>query len=240
MYEVDQSKVAVLNEGYVKLVEFYGSDKAIVEAARMSTAKGFIGWGTPDEKGDEKLLQYLYDNKHATPFEMAGAVFEVQAPIMVFREWHRHRTQGFNEMSARYVQMPDLHYLPPRERLVAQSKTNKQGSDESIPLPDNVIDWFLDTFEKDQKLLYQHYEEALARGVPRELARINTPVSRYSRMRCVANLRNWMGFLHLRTAPNAQQEIRVYAKVIEQLLSDVFPRSMLLFKGMPPYVEPTA
>lgn len=117
-------KIAVLDHGYVALVETWGSDERIVEAARMSTGKGFQGWGgnwqclglhrhQPSDRyqtvagsgceycgaaieikqGDEKLLKYLMDNRHETPFEMAGMIVEVQAPIMVFREWHRHRTQ---------------------------------------------------------------------------------------------------------------------------------------------------
>src|SRR5213595_1562338 len=79
----------------------------------MSTNKGFQGWDT-----DEKLLSYLYKNQHATPFEMAGLVIEVKAPIFVFREWHRHRTQSYNEMSARYVPLPDENYKPTVERIV--------------------------------------------------------------------------------------------------------------------------
>jgi thymidylate synthase (FAD) len=77
--------------------------------------------------GDEKLLAFLWDNKHATPFEMAGAIIEVQAPIFVFREWHRHRTQSYNEMSARYTPLPDVNYIPTVERLLMNSKTNKQA-----------------------------------------------------------------------------------------------------------------
>lgn len=119
-------EVKVLDHGYVKLVESWGSDERIIEAARQSTSGGFKGWGPltcpgckdspiagsvfqkmfiddgmgtevecPTCKGkgelagDEKLLRYLYRNKHMTPFEMAGLVIEVQAPIFVFREWHR-------------------------------------------------------------------------------------------------------------------------------------------------------
>lgn len=85
--------IQVLNDGYVKLIESWGSDQSIIEAARMSTGKGFNGWGTPETPGDEKLLRYLYTHKHSTPFEMAGLTVEVKAPIFVFREWHRHRTQ---------------------------------------------------------------------------------------------------------------------------------------------------
>ena len=92
----------VLDHGFVTLIESWGSDERIIEAARMSTQKGFEGWGPKEDgsAGDEKLLGYLYRNNHATPFEMGGAVIEVQAPIFIFREWHRHRTQSYNEMSA--------------------------------------------------------------------------------------------------------------------------------------------
>ena len=109
-------RVELLDHGYLSLVETWGSDERIVEAARMSTGKGFLGWGTADAPGDEKLLKFLSDNAHATPFEMAGLIVEVQAPIMVFREWHRHRTQSYNEMSARYTPLPDVNYLPSVER----------------------------------------------------------------------------------------------------------------------------
>lgn len=85
--------IKVLDHGYIRLIETWGSDERIIEAARMSTNKGFLGWGTPEKPGDEKLLNYLWTHKHATPFEMAGLIIEIQAPIFVFREWHRHRTQ---------------------------------------------------------------------------------------------------------------------------------------------------
>src|SRR6185369_15364426 len=76
---------------------------------------------TYSKPGDEKLLRFLWENKHHTPFEMAGAIFEVQAPIFVFREWHRHRTQSYNEMSARYVPLPDVNYIPSVDRLMIGS-----------------------------------------------------------------------------------------------------------------------
>src|SRR3954465_12760186 len=107
----------VLDSGYVNFVEAWGSDERIVEAARMSTAKGFQGWGTSEAPGDEKLLRFLWEHKHATPFEMAGMVIEVQHAFFVFREWHRHRTQSFNELSARYTALPDLFYVPSLERM---------------------------------------------------------------------------------------------------------------------------
>jgi thymidylate synthase (FAD) len=156
---VMQTKTNLLDHGYVKLVECWGSDERIIESARMSTAKGFLGWGPkcvhcdsdgglcPDryglgsakqwcedcqrdvetKPGDEKLLKYLWDHQHSTPFEMAGFTVEVKAPIMVFREWHRHRTQSFSEMSARYVPLPDENYLPSIHRLMLSSTANRQA-----------------------------------------------------------------------------------------------------------------
>lgn len=494
-----------MNHGYVKLIESWGSDERIIEAARMSTNKGFLGWGTPEKPGDEKLLAYLWKNKHATPFEMAGATMEIQAPILVFREWHRHRTQclagdtkiccvtptgvtftrtikeifdlkyggvidnaparhkngksktggqayctarrrkhpwrvrvlpncqnrmlrvldeatglfhvsrmaecweagvkpvfkvtagkfsvvasaehpfltkrgwvkvkrlrtgdfiarlgvvanrerpipeslrsaigfwtsrmrcrllppgpevpcyvcktkfpvddleldhvvpvladlklaldetnlkpackachraktnleqpcregttrrgvrwarvdklpepagevmtydlevegehhnyvandmvvhnSYSELSARYTQMPDLHYLPELSRIQAQSK-NKQGSEGE--LAPGIAEEFLRRAEEDQKRVYENYQWALDQGISREIARLNTPVSRYSRMRASANLRNWLGFLTLRMASNAQLEIRECANQVGEIIADKFPRTWALFRG---------
>ena len=96
----------------------------------MSTSGGFVSWDPyPDHpKGDAGLLTYLYREGHHTPFEMCELLLEVQLPIFVMREFVRHRTLSFNELSARYTQMPNLHYVPPLDRMVQQSKTNKQGS----------------------------------------------------------------------------------------------------------------
>lgn len=228
-------KVEVLDHGYVSLVETWGADERIIEAARMSTNKGFQGWGpTQDGKpGDEKLLRYLWEHKHATPFEMAGAIIEVQLPIFVAREWHRHRTQSYNEMSARYTPLPDFNYVPTRDRLLEHtSKGNKQagvvpGALELTPQNAERFQARLRAFYQSAEVLYQ---EALAAGVPKELARVVIPVGRYTRMRASANLRNWLAFLSLRLPENAQQEIRAYAEVILGVLREAFPRSVALFE----------
>jgi thymidylate synthase (FAD) len=181
--------------------------------------------------GDEKLLKFLYDNKHMTPFEMAGATFEVQLPIFVVREWHRHRTQSFNEMSARYTPLPDVNYVPSVERLLINSKTNKQagtvkGADELTPeLAEAYQAGLIDFYGIAQR----NYEVALRNGVPKELARLVLPVGRYSRMRASANLRNWMQFLTLRDDPAAQWEIRQYASTLREVLATIFPRTLALF-----------
>jgi thymidylate synthase (FAD) len=249
----------VLDHGYVELIESWGADERIVEAARMSTNKGFQGWGprhsegcnsrhTDDveeylcdcapKPGDEKLLRYLWEHGHHTPFEMAGATFEIQAPIFVFREWHRHRTQSYNELSARYTPMPDVHYLPTVDRMLISGGANKQAQALIVPTTgeppteDQVrlsfAHWLIQL-----EGLYEHaqrvYEQGLLRGIPKELARLPVPVARYSRMRASANLRNWLHFLELRLHASAQWEIRQYANAVHSYLKQYFPRTMELF-----------
>ncbi len=229
------NRVPLLDHGYIELVESWGSDERIIEAARMSTGKGFLGWGPKEDgsAGDEKLLRFLWENKHATPFEMGGLTVEVQAPIMVFREWHRHRTQSYNEMSARYTPLPDLNYLPSLERLMVGSdgKNRQAGTvKDARPLTVEIAEAFrtnIKTYYEDAEAVYQW---ALESGVPKELARIHLPVGRYSRMRASANLRNWLAFLTLRMAPSAQWEIRQYANEVGNLVKRLFPRTWELFK----------
>ena len=256
----------VLDHGYVKLIDSMGSDAGIIEAARMSTGKGFISWDpyqscatcgayrlgledvgiwskncsdlnmapnthskvTKMSRGDYGLLDRLWRDGHSTPFEMAEIQFEVQAPIMVFREWHRHRSQSYNEFSARYAVMPDLHYLPNPSRIQKQSTTNKQGSDESVDV--ETASAAIEEFGWEQDKIYNTYKSLVDRGVAKELARLNTPVSRYSKMRCKTDLRNWFGFLQLRMAPGAQWEIRQYANAIAEMLKERFPKSWTVFE----------
>ena len=222
------NKIGILDAGYVALVESWGSDERIIEAARMSTGKGFEGW----EK-DERLLAYLYNNKHATPFEMAGMVIEVKAPIFVIREWHRHRTQSYNEMSARYIPLPDENYVPSSERLMSGANTattNKQAQNNGAMLTAYTAAGWTQQLNE----LYAHaqavYESGIALGVPKELARLAVPVARYSRMRASANLRNWLAFLTLRKASAAQWEIRQYADAVGELIASAFPHTWALFE----------
>ncbi len=214
--------IEVLDHGYVKYIAHLGNDEAIIDAARMSTNGGFVSWepyeGHP--KGDLGLLTYLYKNQHMSPFEMGDLIVEVQAPIFVVREWHRHRTMAYNEASARYAVMPDLHYLPPVERMVKQDQKNKQAGAEAR-LEGALAVTVQELMKREQRWLYDDYAALIEEGLAREVARINTPVSRYTRFRAKANLRNWLGFLHLRLAPNAQWEIRVFADAVATLVKQL-------------------
>lgn len=251
----DLPKLPILDQGYLALVETWGSDERIVEAARMSTGRGFLGWGMLCEfcgvsahalfgactelsghcfskPGDEKLLRYLHEHRHHTPFEMAGLVIEVQAPIFVFREWHRHRTQSYNEMSSRYVPLPDVNYIPTVSRLMMSANAaNKQaGADigAKVLTPERAQlfrEAVAQVYDEAERL----YQAALRDGVPKELARIHLPVGRYSRMRASANLRNWLAFLTLRTDTAAQWEIRQYALAVGSFIAERFPRTWELF-----------
>jgi len=246
----------LLDHGYVKLVDVWGSDERVVESARMSTQQGFKGWGErcadcgykrttdlahhlsdcsrPDKwlPGDEKLLRYLVENQHATPFEFGGLVVEVQAPIFVFREWHRHRTQSYNEASARYSPLPDLNYIPTVERLLMSSATNRQAAalTGSAVLTETTAEIFRQRLRVSYENAQALYDSALADGVPKELARVHLPVGRYSRMRASTCLRNWLSFITLRSAPNAQWEIRQYSDAVGELVADAFPRTWALFE----------
>jgi thymidylate synthase (FAD) len=230
-------RVDVLDHGYLTLVESWGSDERIIEAARMSTAKGFLGWGTDEQPGDEKLLRFLWTNNHHTPFEMAGLTVEVQAPIFVFREWHRHRTQSYNELSARYTPLPDVNYVPSVERLMLNAgTTNKQAGAvaKALTLTEARAGRFQAALISAYEDAELEYQAALSNGVPKELARLLIPVGRYSRMRASANLRNWLAFLTLRQAPNAQWEIRQYANALASLVAEHFPRTYALYAERAP------
>lgn len=235
MSDETTGEVKVLDHGYLRLVETWGrgdvavEEAGIIEAARQSTQGSFRGWDR-----DERLLRFLFMNKpqHATPFEFCGAVVEVQAPILVFREWHRHRTQSYNEMSARYAPLPDINYMPTVERCLLVSQANKQAGaiDEAPPLTEEATTHWLSLLAACYNHCEGTYQRGLKLGLPKEVARACLPVGRYSRMRACANLRNWLAFLALRNDPGAQWEIRQYAQALEGLLVQVFPRTLSLFK----------
>lgn len=138
---------------------------------------------------------------------------------------------SYNEMSGRYVPLPNENYIPTVERLLINSKTNKQagvvpGANELTP---DTAEFFQNRLEEMYDSQERLYQAALKTGVPKELARIHLPVGRYSRMRATTNLRMWIAFLTLRMAPNAQWEIRQYANAVAEILRERFPRTMKLF-----------
>lgn len=236
----------VLDHGWVEYVEHWGSDERIVEAIRQSTQGGFVSWepyeGHP--RGDMGVLSYCLgdDPKHTGPFEFAGLVVAVQAPIVVYREWHRHRTQSYAEASARHTPLPSIDYLPTVDRCLSVSKTNKQagairGADDITP--ESAVEWLeeLKTHYEDCERVYQ---SGLRRGVPKEIARLALTVGRYSKMRASANLVNWFRFLTLRANKKAQWEIQQFAYAVARIIASKFPRTWSLFRGSLTGADPSA
>lgn len=239
-------KIKVLDHGFVEYKGHLGGEEDIIEAARQSTQKGFLGWTEtvhledcpshfplckcPTVSRDSKLLEYLYKNKHMTPFEMCELRVQIKAPIFIFREIHRHRTFSYNEMSGRYIQMPNEHYVP---NLRFQDEKNKQSSitDHHVRQGCYELDNFQSIIKQEQDFIYEHYEDCwIANGVAKEVARINTPVSRYSIMWMKGNLRNWLAFLSLRDHKAAQWEMQEYARAIASIVKELWPRTYNLYE----------
>lgn len=224
------NKIAVLDHGYVRLVDSMGSDLAIVRSARVSHS---ADWRTGEDAGkDQKLIHYLIKNRHTTPFESVTFTFEIKAPIFVFRQWHRHRTWSYNEISARYTELPDEFYIPLTVDIGAQSQTTKQArsiqelSQEEMQKRTEQREIYAESCRE----MFTLYKTLLRDGWPRELARACLPVSTYSKMFASVNLHNLFHFLKLRLDPHAQYEIRVYAEAMLKLISVIVPISVEAWK----------
>jgi thymidylate synthase (FAD) len=219
------TEIGVLNGGFVRLVDSMGSDLSIVRAARVSYD---ADWRSGEDEGkDAKLIGYLMKNKHTSPFEAVVFTFEVKAPIFVFRQWHRHRTWSFNELSARYAPLDEGFYVPSVDQITTQSASNKQmRTTEQHP---KALE-HAETIRQVCETSFDFYQKLLADGVPRELARSVLPVASYSRMFATVDLHNLFHFLRLRLHPHAQYEIRVYAEAILKLIEPVCPVAVGAFK----------
>lgn len=207
----------VLDHGFVRLVDSMGSDLSVVRAARVSYDAAWRAG--EDEGGDARLIRYLWKNRHTTPFEAATFTFEVKAPIFVLRQWHRHRTWSYNELSARYRELPEEFYVPKPEDVGVQSKANRQGRDTSEPR-DMLVP---STIDHSCRAAFKSYRTLLEHDVPRELARSVLPVATYSHMFATVNLLNLLRFLTLRCDSHAQYEIRIYADAMRELVRAVVP-----------------
>jgi len=206
-------EIPVLNSGFIQLKdimpypETIPGDLAIINAARTSydgSSKGIAA--------DIKLLGYLFDNKHTTPFEMVEFKFLVNAPLVVWWQWVRHRTMSYNAKSGRYTEFKeDDFYIPSEWRL--QATDNKQASDGVLGESDNIaLMWDL---EKHYRRSFELYEMAVVRGVAREQARLFLPgFSMYYTWVVKVDAHNLMHFLKLRMHDHAQEEIRLYASAI--------------------------
>lgn len=206
----------VLDHGFIRVVDYMGSDSAIVQAARVSYGKG-----TKQISQDEALIKYLMKHHHTTPFEMCEIKFHVKLPIFVARQWIRHRTANINEYSARYSILDNEFYIPKPEQIAKQSDNNKQGSGEAFD-PDTSKE-IIDSLTNDSNLVYSHYEKFIEQGLAREIARTNLTLNYYTQFYWKIDLHNLLHFLKLRADKHAQYEIRVYAEVMLYIIRKWVP-----------------
>lgn len=197
----------VLDDGFVRVVDYMGSDEAVVQAARVSYGKG-----TKRVHEDRGLINYLLRHHHTTPFEMCELKLHVRAPMDVWRQWIRHRTANVNEYSTRYSVAIDAAQRTASSDWRSQSTASKQGSAGYLS-PDIGAE-----LSRDEASLLETarevYERRLAAGVAREQARKDLPLSTYTEAYWKIDLHNLLHFLALRMDSHAQFEIRSYADTI--------------------------
>ena len=193
-----------------------GLDSAVVQAARVSYGKG-----TKKLNDDKNLISYLIQHKHTTPFEMVEFKFHVKAPIFITRQWMRHRTGTFNEISGRYSELKSEWYIPKEVR--EQSTDNKQGSG----MPMFSIYW--EEYMKCCGIQNEYYNNLINEGVSKEVARIGLPQNMYTEFYWKVNLHNLLHFLRLRSHPTAQEEIREYADEIKNIIQPLCPTTVSAF-----------
>lgn len=208
-------------DGFVTVLDWMGSDATIAEDTRVST--GSVRHGA---KADERLLNYLVRNRHTSPIEFGEVKLHVKLPIFVARQWIRHRTASVSELSGRYAELPFSYYQP--ERFHAQDTRNKQGSAE--PLESRLQVEASAVYARSVGDAYERYLRLIEIGVSREQARMVLPVSMYTEMRWKIDLHNLLHFLKLRLAPDAQEEIRSYARVIAWVARTLYPTIWAAFE----------
>ena len=218
----------VLDHGECRLVDHMGNDLSVVRSARVSYDAEWRA-GIEDLK-DNKLIHYLMKNRHTSPFEAVTFTFQVKAPIFVFRQWHRHRTWSYNEVSARYAELPEEVYIPSIQHIGTQSKSNKQMRDmaQAADISKEDIE-FIHDLQCHSEVGFAHYRKHIRAGVPRELARLFLGLNTYSKMFATVNLHNLFHFLRLRLHEHAQYEIRVYAEAMLSLIKPIVPVSAAAF-----------
>lgn len=206
-----------LNDGIssVELVRVSGSDLDVVNAARVSYGKVSDTIG----ERDKKLINFLMEHEHTSPFEHNQLSFRIKTPLFVARQWMRHRMNSYNEVSYRYVKAPMEFYIPSNWRF--QDATNRQCSTGAFENSE-----LLAAYKKSLEIAVETYEMLLAQGVAREQARGVLPVCIYTEFIFTCNLHSLMHFLKLRLSHGAQSEIRAYAQAMLELALPHFPASL--------------
>ncbi len=197
----------VLDDGFIRVIDYMGSDQSVVQAARVSYGKG-----TKKLRQDRGLIRYLMRHKHTTPFEMCEIKFHIRIPMDAWRQWIRHRTANVNEYSTRYSIAIDSAQTTKPDEWRMQSKDNKQGSSGYFDVETGRQ--LSEEERKLQNLARETYQKRIDLGVAREQARKDLPLSTYTEAYWKIDLHNLLHFLRLRMEKNAQLEIRKYAQII--------------------------
>ena len=219
-------KIDVLDKGYVRLVNSWGTELDIVNSARVSYDKE----SKELSEKDDSLINYLVKHKHDSTLRHCGFTFEVYAPLMIARQWYKHAVSsshledqlGWNESSRRYVTENEEFYLPSPDQWRSKPKNSKQGSGDNLQYADGQIltNELLDFIEYGNAL----YKKAMESGVAPEQARLFLPAyGMYVRWRWTTSLNASLHFLTLRQGYGAQSEIVDYADVVGELVKEKFP-----------------
>lgn len=222
--EILGKKFPVLDDGFIRVIDYMGGDESIVQAARVSYGKG-----TKKVNEDRGLIRYLLRNFHTTPFEMCEIKLHIRVPMDTWRQWIRHRTANVNEYSTRYSLAIDSSQKTDPNEWRLQAKDNKQGSEGFF---NDAIGSKLTERETElQQFAREIYQERLQLGVAREQARKDLPLSTYTEAYWKIDLHNLLNFLALRMDTHAQFEIRSYADVIgNEIVSKWCPVAWEAFK----------
>ena len=228
--------IPVLDHGYVLYVDHMGTDERIVEAARISYKSPSKG---PEQ--DQKLINYLWKNKHTSPFEMCKITLNIKMPIFVMRQYVRHRMQNLNEVSARYTELPNEFYIPKSWR--PQDTKNKQQSldvgDWDPMMRDGPFGGWeypysemsaTEALKKHCEYSYQIYQDLIYAGVAREMARMVLPINIYTEIYTCWDLKNLLHFIALRDDSHAQAEIQEYSKAIKSIVKELFPWTLAAYE----------
>lgn len=221
------SKIDLLDHGYIRLVDSMGTDLSVVRSARVSYD---ADWRAGDDAGsDARLINYLVKNRHTSPMESVQFTFEIKCPMFIARQWMRHRSWGYNEVSARYSILPNEMYVPAQGCIGVQNEDNKQMRDLIQIDPEYEAEVRSLIRDGNQKA-YALYELLVARKVPREIARGSLPMNIYTHFFATVDLHNLFGFIGLRSHDHSQYEIRVYSDAALNLIRPIVPITTAAFE----------
>lgn len=230
------TEIQLRNDFTVGLVDHMGGDESILRAMLVASDKDSFVLDM-DDSGKSGRINALMRERHGSPFEHNAMTFYVEAPIFVFREWHRHRIGiSINEQSGRYSELPPMFYVPPPERPMIRVEGTKQMDYVMVPAETGVHH---DKVQGDLfvfRTAYKEYERQLAMGIAKEAARNVLPVAIYSKMYWTCNARSLMAFLSLRVRSEdamflskPQWEINQCALIMEsaaeECFATLFPRT---------------